>query len=255
MGTCWVNLGDSYSGGVPGQGGNGKSSGLNCKRIADGSFHPDNKSVVRFRGNKINYSVSQKSLCCIPDRFKIAMVDSGWICRNEIIWYKRNCMPSSASDRFTVDFEKIFFFTKQGKYWFEQQFEPPTHPELMDKTRNVHAKKWEKGGFENMDYERRKDTPYCNPQGRNMRCVWDITTKGYKEAHFATFPPELPSRCIKAGCPQGGICLDIFMGSGTTAVVAKKLGGNYIGIELNPAYISMAEKRIADTAVQSQMEL
>lgn len=251
-----------------------------------------------------------------------------WICRNEIIWYKRNCMPSSASDRFTVDFEKIFFFTKQGKYWFEQQFEP--HQECSIKARAAKLNQTTDPGASmsavNVQLgDKPRGDRFIPPQGRNMRCVWGITTHGFKEAHFATFPEALPERIIKAGCPkeickkcgkarekitervpatskecpktqaahearggvgnpvgtlgksgsgridgytkelgytdcgcgekfEPGVTLDPFFGSGTTGVVAKKLGRNFLGIELNPAYITMAEKRIAETVVQNQME-
>jgi len=290
-GTCWVNLGDTYSGMKIGNS-DLKNKNINSKSfIKPPTFLPD------------------KSLCCIPDRFKIAMVDNGWICRNELIWFKRNCMPASVKDRFTVDFEKIFFFTKQGKYWFEQQFEENT---------SIGKTGWEKTG--RRDYGKQtamqgadNDITF-NPRGRNMRCVWDITTQPFKEAHFAVFPPELPERCIKAGCPKeicnkcgkarervwkktgefqrrwsknnadgspynkqdsmqneyqetgytdcgcnagfnSGIVLDPFMGSGTTAVVAKKLGRQWVGIELNEAYIEMANRRISDTVVNGELNL
>ena len=83
-----------------------------------------------------------------------------------------------------------------------------------------------------------------NPQGRNKRCVWDITPKGFKEAHFAVFPPELVEKPIKAGCPESGIVLDPFFGSGTTGSVAIKLGRNFLGIELKPEYVEIAERRL-----------
>lgn len=241
-----------------------------------------------------------------------------WILRNSIIWWKRNCMPSSASDRFTVDYETIAFFTKQGKYWFEQQFEPHLSKEPKPEYKRPADSK-----SRSATLQPRSETAFVgpyNPQGRNMRCVWDITTQPFKEAHFAVFPPELPSRCIKAGCPkevcpkcgkarekitesvlkdgkfkprenekysagseylsnktrlrseieridggytdcgcnagfEPGVVLDIFMGSGTTAVVAKKLGRQWLGIELSEKYIEMANKRIAETAIQAELSL
>jgi DNA modification methylase len=85
---------------------------------------------------------------------------------------------------------------------------------------------------------------FVNPKGRNKRTVWTITTKGFKEAHFATYPPDLIEPCILAGCPEGGVVLDPFFGSGTTGLVAAKNNRDYIGIELNPEYAEIARKRL-----------
>lgn len=200
-GTCWVNLGDTYV------------------------------------SKKIN-NIKNKSLCCIPDRFKIAMVDNGWICRNEIIWYKPNAMPSSVSDRFTVDFEKLFLFTKDKKYYFKQQKEP-----LQDSYNGKRGSSRTRTKFQSAMCGDCSDVKKVY-KNRNKRCVWSINTKPFKEAHFAVYPEELLETPIKAGCPENGIVMDIFMGSGTTGVVTKRLNKNYIGIELNPAYIEIANNRI-----------
>ena len=167
----------------------------------------------------------------------------GFIERNEVIWYKRNCMPSSAKDRFTVDFEKVFFFTKSKKYYFEQQFEAYTKPldRWSGNTLEDNGKsEWSKGTGQPL-YRDRNMRP--NEQGRNKRAVWQVNTKPYKEAHFATYPEALIEPMIKAGCPENGIVLDPFFGSGTTGVVALKQNKNFIGIELNQEYIKIAEKR------------
>lgn len=188
-----------------------------------------------------------KSLCGIPDRLKIGMIDSGFICRNEIIWHKPNQMPSSAKNRFTVDFEKLYFFTKQNDYYFEQQLEPYTKP--MNRWGGI---KLEANGKSDWDdgtgqttYRTRSMRP--NPDGKNKRCVWSINTKPLKEAHFAIYPEQLIEIPIKACCPENGLVMDIFFGSGTTGVVAKKLNRNYLGIELNPEYIEIAKKRLLVT--------
>lgn len=165
-----------------------------------------------------------------------------WILRNTIIWHKRNAMPSSASDRFSVDFEYLFFFVKQGKYYFEQMFE-----EHLSKEPNPEYRRPADSKSRSATMQPRSETAFIgpyNPQGRNMRTVWQINTQPFKEAHFAVFPPELPRRCITAGCPKEGVVLDPFMGSGTTALVAKQLNRNWVGIELNEEYIKMAEERI-----------
>ena len=181
----------------------------------------------------------------IPDDlkkyFKPKRKHGSWIMRNLCIWHKPNCMPSSVKDRFTVDFEQVQFFVKSKKYYFETQYEP--HTRLWDENNggNLSSGIHKKGG-EMVNQNR--DMPMPNPEGRNKRCVWKITTQPYSEAHFATFPEELCITPIKAGCPEGGVVLDPFSGAGTTCMVAKKLDRQYIGIELNPDYIKIAEKRI-----------
>lgn len=204
-GTCFINLGDTYGG-----------SG----------------------------TTKDKSLCMIPERFAIEMIDRGWTLRNQIIWHKPNQMPSSAKDRFTVDFEKVFFFVKQRSYYFDQQLESYTKP--LDRWGGEGLKAngnstWDVGTGQ-VTYRKRSMRP--NPQGRNMRTVWSINTSPTREAHFATYPQELVNRLIKAGCPEGGIILDPFIGSGTTAICARKLNRNFVGIELNPDYVELANKRI-----------
>lgn len=210
----------------------------------------------------------------IPQRFVIEMINRGWILRNTLIWYKPNCMPSSVRDRFTVDFEYLFFFVKNKKYWFETQFEPLGKDKRMAGIRRARELGYDgKGSYQEWYHKQRKKQSWHDhskdkeqgfgqqtrgqshkkpniphPQGRNKRCVWKITTKPFKDVHFAVFPEELVETPIKAGCPKGGIILDPFCGSGTTCVVAKKLERNYIGIELNPEYCEMANIRLKNVA-------
>ena len=276
-GTCWVNLGDTFNG--------------------------------------------EKSLCNIPHRFAISMTDNGWIERNCIIWHKPSCMPSSAKDRFTVDFEYVFFFVKNKKYWFEQQFTPMSeNTRARDKNGYNHAFRNQMAGSpSDKRYPDGKQihTPFYNERGRNKRAVWRINPQPFRDAHFAVFPEKLIEPMILAGCPpeicdkcnlayeptydvkkgdvieeytgQGlkdyerakaqnpsdtkrsvlesmrvqktktryaptcncnkhthpGVVLDPFAGSGTTALVARKLSRNYIGIDLNHEYVEMARKRLA----------
>ena len=166
-----------------------------------------------------------------------------FILRNTIIWHKPNQMPSSATDRFTVDFEKIFFFVKKATdYYFEQQFEKSLWAEFD-------ARSKVKGGVESNgksstgQYATNK-VAYREDGMRNMRTVWSICTEGYTGAHFATYPENLVKRMIEAGCPKDGIVLDCFSGAGTTALVSRKLGRNYVGIELNENYIKMTKDRL-----------
>jgi len=185
-GTCWVNLGDSY-----GKGEEGKAKQIKSLE--------HKKSVKGY----------QKCLLGIPFRFAIEMVNRGWILRNNIIWYKPHCMPSSVKDRFTVDFEYLFFFVKNKKYYFETQYEPYSKATMDDSrfnpgTKEHHSYNWkadgkdddlsikvQRGGFKQGD-----------EKGRNKRTVWTINPKPYKEAHFAVYPEELCETPIKAGCPK-----------------------------------------------------
>jgi DNA modification methylase len=196
--------------------------------------------------------VSEKSLCMIPSRFAIAMIDKcGWILRNDIIWHKPNCMPSSAKDRFTVDYEHLFFFTKSQKYYFETQYEP--HESSLEKFESG-VMKWreQRARYQANNLLHSKPntgfkTQFVNPQnrlGRIKRSVWKIPTAPYAEAHFAVYPEKLIETPIKATCPIEGLVLDPFVGSGTTGVVALKNARNFIGIELNADYIKLAEKRL-----------
>ena len=168
-------------------------------------------------------SISRKSLCLIPFRFATEMTRRGWLLRNTIIWQKPNVIPESVKDRFTIDFEYLFLFAKSPHYYFQQRFEPSTQPVT------------------------RRDRPAV----RNKRCVWAIPTKGFPGNHFATYPEALLETPITAGCPAGGIVLDPFLGTGTTALVAERLGRRWVGVELNPEYVQLAAERLhAQTAAQ-----
>ncbi len=229
-GTCFVNLGDTYYGG-------GRNKG---------NKNPHPKGVRRLGAKSVSIEAPEgqdKCLVQIPSRFAIEMVDRGWIMRNEIIWHKPNCMPSSATDRFTVDFEKIYFFTKNTKYNFVQQFEPYIKP--LDRWGGENIKNKPKTKGDNFSIKTRGNRNMRpNPAGRNMRSIWSINTRPFKDAHFATFPEELCRIPILAGCPRGGAVLDPFMGAGTTLKVALDLGRKGIGIEINPEYIKIAEERL-----------
>lgn len=304
-GTCWVNLGDTYGGSNCGYGQTRQSSGF--QNVTKQTYYPTNRMKPLATG------IMEKCLLQIPFRFTIEMVNRGWILRNVIIWWKPNCMPSSVKDRFTVDFEYMFFFVKNKRYWFETQHEPLRESSLLRARYNSYSSKTDQGihGGMNLKNQLKVFEKIKNGElsGRNKRCVWRIPTRPFKEAHFAVFPGDLVETPIKAGCPQfvckkcgkarekiekisykiravrsrqekqfdtgntkarknmpfmgdkiveefgytdcgckagfkGGIVLDPFMGSGTTAVVAKKLGRNYVGIELNPKYVEMAERRL-----------
>jgi len=251
-GTCWVNISDTYSGSN-----NGSNDYRSLNKTSRKTFE------LKYKGQKAGKTtVPSKSLLGIPFRFALAMMDRGWILRNTLIWHKPNCMPSSVKDRFTIDFEYLFFFVKSKRYWFEQQFEKLQSNdydiERMKNGRREYKGKWS-GNKQAENYgsprARTQRQSWNNKsiqsafvaggkKGRNKRCVWKIPTKPFKESHFAVYPEKLIETPIQAGCPKGGTVLDMFMGSGTTGVVAKKLGRNYVGIELNSKYIAIANKRL-----------
>lgn len=237
-GTCWVNFGDTYA---------NKTKGGHQNKVQDNIFDSlTTRATIPKLKTELN--IPAKSLCLIPSRFAIRMIERGWMLRNEIIWYKPNAMPQSVKDRFTVDFEKVFFFVKNRKYYFRQQFEALKNPqELKRRFSNPfdHHKYRKFSGKSHKNLETIKQSQKkILKRGRNKRCVWSIGTAASEADHFAVFPPRLVETPILAGCPENGIVLDPFIGSGTTAVVAKQLKRNYIGIELNPEYVKLAKTRI-----------
>ena len=247
-GTCFVNLGDSYSGGK-GQSGCGDAEYQSNRTDAtlNKPYHQmGGHGLTRITDGKIG--IPPKSLCLIPQRFAIAMVDSGWICRNVINWIKPNAMPESAKDRFTDDYENIFFFVKSKKYYFQQQFEDSTRGNLCWSNKgsgpdtpyeeNNSRKKWDTTIKE---YESTGENLFLK---RNRRTSCVISTEPSGEKHFATYPEDLIIPMIKAGCPVNGMVLDPFAGIGTTGIVAKKLNCNFVGIELSVKYFKIAERRI-----------
>ncbi|MHA1892089.1 MAG: DNA-methyltransferase [Promethearchaeota archaeon] len=223
-GTVFVNIGDTYAG-----------SGGAGGRWKEGKYKKANK----WKQHKIN--ITRKSLIGVPFRFALAMINAGWILRNDIIWEKPDCIPESVKDRFTINFEHVFFFTKNQKYYFKQILEP-----IKDKT----AKRSYFGGV-NKGLEGYNNSKYSNNSydaskltGKNKRAVWRIPTATCRDAHFAVFPEKLVKICMDAGCPTKGLVLDPFAGTGTTCLVAWKSGRDFVGIELNEEYAQIAQKRV-----------
>lgn len=235
-GTCWVNLGDTYSSNSKGD--NRTREEKQSKSKLNKNMDPNkDKSQYDIHGTrKIVTGLPDKCLCQIPSRFAIEMTNRGWILRNEIIWYKPSCMPASVKDRFTTDFEKLFFFTKNKKYYFEQQLEKTLTKDNSNRNRDI-TKLNNTPGRTRMSGLKVNNYDY-----KNKRCVWKIPTKPFTEAHFACYPEELCETPIKAGCPKNGVVLDPFSGSGTTGKVALKLGRKYIGIDLKKEYLDMSLK-------------
>jgi site-specific DNA-methyltransferase (adenine-specific) len=249
-GTLWVNIGDTYWGSLQGYGARKSSAtGFQKAPVEAGYFAASKgKPPMTFS----HPYMKEKSMVMLPGRFAVGMIERGWILRNTIIWNKPNATPESVKDRFTNDFEYLYFFTKSKQYYFNRQTEAFVSNEY-DIRRMKDGRREYEGKYHHVDNKnhlkiKARRHPYIeeNAKGRNMRAVWRINTAPFKEAHFAVYPEKLVETPIMAGCPENGIVLDPFIGSGTTAVVAKKLNRHFIGFELNPQYVKIAGKRIGE---------
>jgi DNA modification methylase len=190
----------------------------------------------------------------MPWRVAFELQRQGWILRSDIIWHKANAMPSSVRTRPTTDHEYLFFFARSRDHFYNADAVREPHltftPESKMRGGRGHFGKrggtpeaGKNGGNQNL-HTARWDQAF-HPNGRNKRTVWKIPLSKFPGAHFAVFPEQLVENCIKAGSPQGGLVLDPFVGSGTTAVVAQRLGRDYLGIDVNPAYCELARQRVA----------
>ena len=229
-GTLWLNLGDSYS---------NEKVGNTETRI--------HKKAVQNTYKKGTSGLPHKNLLGIPWRVAFALQADGWYLRQDIIWHKPNPMPESVTDRCTKAHEYIFLFSKSPHYYFNNEAikEPVKEVSLKRIEYGWHGKgDHGQGNYAGLPQTDKMGSRFCNPNGRNKRSVWTVTTKPFSGAHFATFPEALIEPMILAGCPERGLVLDPFFGAGTTGVVAKKLGRDYLGIELNPAYIKIATDRL-----------
>lgn len=240
-GTLWINISDTYAG-----------------KGNQGSYvDPKNPSGRNGQAVALNYKVEgckPKDMIGIPWMLAFSLRDSGWYLRNDIIWMKENPMPESVKDRCARCYEHIFLFSKERKYHFDYKAisEPIAPGTAARLKRGVNcSNKFAKaipGQAQMQTINRYREhgaitDAEINPL-RNKRDVWVINTVPFKGSHYATYPPKLVETCLLAGCPEGGVVLDPFMGSGTTGMVAKQLDRHYIGIELNPEFTEMAYRRI-----------
>ena len=235
-GVCWVNLGDTY---VHQRGSQPSPTGMN-------------KNAKRPGGCPVPEGVKPKDLALIPQRFALAAQARGWWVRSDVIWRKTAPMPCGSSDRPRPTHEYIWLLTKNSHYAFDMD---AVRLPLSPKTLTTHGTSHRpQGGGEMVKAHRWANTNQTrqprtdadgNPAGAPLTTVWDIYPKGSAPGHFATFPTRLVEPMIKSGCPVGGVVLDPFMGSGTVAVVAKRLNRRFVGIELNPEYVALAERRVA----------
>ena len=271
QGTLWLNIADSYWGGGWRNAQFNEHSG-DIQKGSKGTYC--GLSLPACKGNVGDYK--PKDLIGIPWMLAFALRSQGWYLRQDIIWQKPNPMPESVTDRCTKSHEYIFLLSKSQRYYFDHEAiqEEATGYDGRKDTMMKGSKKYDTQIMPNQSvqsmarngHERWKfKSKNCQYDGqrpnsmhlareagmsdevypvRNKRDVWTVNTKPCKEAHFATYPFELIKPCILAGCPENGIVLDPFMGSGTTAIVARSLNRNYLGVELNPEYIKIAHKRL-----------
>lgn len=246
-GTLWLNLGDTYNN-------NPSTSSIPRSQQGNGSgafLIPPEKHVTarRAKANKaqplIDIDIKKKDLTGIPWRVAFALQADGWYLRQDIIWHKPNPMPESVRDRCTKAHEYIFLLSKSPTYHFDS--DAMQEPASGRAPGNVRPTKGWRRYAEAEDDRHRTAANLHNigaSETRNRRSVWTVATKPFKDAHFATFPPDLIEPCILAGCPAGGTVLDPFFGAGTTGLVAQRHGRNAIGIELNPEYVRIAKRRL-----------
>ena len=231
-GTLWVNIGDSYYNYRP------SNKGKSYVKQTLAKTNQDLPSHSSKRNNKLS-NYKEKDLIGIPFMLAFALRNDGWYLRQDVIWHKPNPMPESVKDRCTKSHEYIFLLSKNKKYYYDN--EAIKEPVKQDwGTRNRTNGKYHNSGSGlsphsglTKSYDR-----------KNKRDVWSVTNKPYKQAHFAVFPPDLIEPCILAGSREGDIVLDPFMGSGTTAMVAKKHNRHYIGCELHDNYKDLIEQRV-----------
>jgi DNA modification methylase len=256
-GTLWLNLGDSYAaqrGGFhqPAEtlaGGNGGKMD-DVSRVNRGRH--DGYNPTR---NASSIGLKHKDLIGIPWRVALALQADGWYLRQDIIWHKPNPMPESVRDRCTKSHEYIFLLAKSEKYYFDSvaMQEPAIH---AGKTVKSSGKYDDGNGNPIKGYETHVVGERLVKETRNRRSVWTVTTKPFKGAHFAVYPPDLIEPCVLAGCPVGGTILDPFGGAGTTGLVAAMHGRNAVLCELNPEYAEIARKRIyGDVPLLAEVEV
>lgn len=272
-GTLWLNLGDGYN--AAGRQGHGTRIGYKQSTNRASATDADSNRPT-------DVSLKPKDLIGIPWRVAFALQADDWYLRSDIIWHKSNPMPESVKDRPTKSHEYLFLLSKRPSYYFDGdsikvKSSPDSHARYAQGRSGHH--KWADGGPGNQTIAKtfaHVRVPGVNPKCalpgsgikqntsfsaackdlvdfRNCRTVWTLATAACSEAHFATFPKALVEPCVLAGSRIGDIVFDPFMGSGTVAIVAQNLGRKWIGIELNPDYKAMAERRIAKECAQMNM--
>lgn len=256
-GTLWLNLGDSYAGSSRGRNADGRV----CNRSHSKESIGETSGIINVP-KCTGGGLKPKDLIGLPWRVAFALQQDGWYLRQDIIWEKPNAMPESVTDRPTRSHEYIFLLSKSPKYYYDND----SVKELaIYGTQDIRGSQ---GAFGPAQKTRREDKVKGSFNGkygreafrairdkRNKRSVWTVPTKPFKGAHFATFPEKLIEPCVLAGSPVNGIVLDPFFGSGTTGVAAIKHNRKFLGIELNPNYINLAEERLSSIQLELIHEL
>ena len=230
-GTLWLNIGDTYFGA---KGGHWEGGNSITNDATGGNYRMQRKAPPK------HPRLKTKDLTGVPWMLAFSLQKDGWYLRQDIIWHKPNPMPEAVKDRCVKSHEYIFLLSLKPKYYFDYEA-------IQEKAVYVGDNRASRG-------DSRRDVLLANniaadsqPTGefRNKRSVWSINTAQSGEAHFAVFPEKIPELCIKAGTKEGDVVLDPFMGSGTTANVAKRLGRKWIGIELNEEYARFINTKTA----------
>ncbi len=243
-GTLWVVIADSYAGSGKGRNANGEYN----RKTAVSKQLTNAGSCMGSLTKTTAQSCKPKDLIGIPWMLAFALRDNGWYLRSDIIWEKPNAFPESVKDRCTKSYEHVFMLSKSRNYYYDAEAvkEPVAEVSLKRSKYGWHGKGDDgKGSYAGFGACDEMGERMVNPKGRNKRDVWHVNTVSYPEAHFATYPPELIRPCILAGSRNGGVVLDPFIGSGTTALVALQEGRDFIGIEIQPEYKPLIELRIS----------
>jgi len=236
-GTCWINLGDSYNGLKVG---NTSNKGFKENTVIDSFVKPKQENI------------KDKCLMLIPHRFAIGCIDRGWIVRNDCIWAKRNGMPESVTDRFSKKHEYFFFMVKSEKYFFDldaikdRTTTSDSNVRDRDTTKlNNTPGRSKMGGL--------KENNYTSKNPGSVSDFWDIPTKPSSSKHYASYNDSLLVKPVLAGCPEGGIIYDPFMGTGSTAEVALRSNRLFIGSEPSVEYCKIANDRLLPFLIQTSL--
>jgi DNA modification methylase len=238
-GTLWLNLGDAYNAYNANR---GKSKGMNKNHLEVMPSLPSGHGLSC-------KSLKQKDLMGIPWRVALALQEDGWYLRSDIIWHKTNPLPEAVNDRPTRVHEYVFLLSQSARYYYDAKaIMEPVSGTAHPRGSGVHPKSCLPGtGIRANASFNAAVKDLVNE--RNKRSVWTIPTQAYSGAHFATFPEALVEPCILAGSKIGSAVLDPFLGSGTTGLVAERLGRKWIGVELNPEYEVLIKQRTAQAGL------
>lgn len=249
-GTLWLNMGDSYSG-------SGKGPTTGASTLARGCGIGPSATVRQgFNGDdrEPDRSLGPKNLLMVPWRLALALQADGWVVRSVICWAKRSPMPESVRDRPTSAWEPIFLLSKSAKYFYDadavrESSQPESIARMKREWNGEQDRGWPAGEQNHLSSYFGTDRAVAQAEaGRNQRNVWTLSPEPFPEAHFATFPTEIPRRCVLAGSRPGDLVLDPFSGAGTAVLVANRLGRRGLGLELNAEYVEMSRRRIEGDA-------